>query len=256
MTNKYFYLFAAVVLSSVLFSSCRARFYTPNRHPVPLFRNAGDMYFDASTNMFNKGDVTAGAAISKNIAAYAGIAVAGQNFGSDTGGMNSFKYRGNMLNVGLGYFINQDQSENFRFEIFGDYGNGNFKNTVSGQDNTFFNGRYQRIGIMPTFGYRSSDNMFAVGYSARFSQIRFYNEKLDNPIFWSEDLKRYNSKPSYALLEHALSFRFGGEKLKFQIQMAGYQGINAAEITDAIPHFNFALMAGAVFEINAPLNKK
>lgn len=256
MTNKYFHLFAAVVLSSVLFSSCRARFYTPNRHPVPLFRNAGDLYFDASTNMFNKGDVTAGAAISKNIAAYAGIAVAGQNFGSDTGGMNSFKYRGNMLNVGLGYFINQDQSENFRFEIFGDYGNGNFKNTVSGQDNAFFNGRYQRIGIMPTFGYRSSDNIFAVGYSARFSQIRFYNAKLDNPIFWSADLDRYNSKPSYALLEHALSFRFGGEKLKFQIQMAGYQGINAAELTDAVPHFNFALMAGAVFEINAPVNKK
>lgn len=256
MTNKYFYLCAAVVLSSIFFSSCRARFYTPNRHPVPLFRNAGDLYFDASTNMFNKVDVTAGAALSKNIAAYAGIAVAGQNFGSDTGGMNSFKYRGNMLNLGLGYFINQDQSENFRFEIFGDYGNGTFKNTVTGQDNAFFNGRYQRIGIMPTFGYRSSDNMFAVGYSARFSQIRFYNAKLDNPIFWSADLDRYNSKPSYALLEHALSFRFGGEKLKFQIQMAGYQGINAAELTDAVPHFNFALMAGAVFEINAPVNKK
>ena len=256
MTKKYIHIFGIVVVLGLLMSGCRARFYTPNRHPVPLFRNAGDLYFDASTNMFNKADLTAGAALTKNVAAYAGIATAAQNFGSDTGGMNSFKYRGNMLNLGVGYYINQEQSENFRFEVFGDYGNGTFKNTVTGQDNTFFNGRFQRIGIMPTFGYRSSDNMFAVGYSARFSQIRFYNAKLDNPNFWSADLARYNSKPSYMLLDHALSFRFGGEKLKFQLQMAGYQGINAAEITDAVPHFNFAIMAGAVFELNAPLNQK
>jgi len=34
------------ILSFIFLTSCRARFYTPNRNPVPLFKNKGDLYLD------------------------------------------------------------------------------------------------------------------------------------------------------------------------------------------------------------------
>lgn len=253
MNRKHFPLIVALAIAIGLLSSCRARFYTANRNPVPLFQNQGDLYFDASTNLVNKADLTVGAAVTDNIGVYAGVAGAAQTFGSDSIGEDKFSYRGNMLNLGLGYFISQKQSENFRFEIYGDYGFGNFRNHVTGAHFTKFDGRYSRLGIMPTIGYRSSDNLFAIAYSARFSQLKFFDATVTDSAFWKSDIERFNRRPYYLMLEHALTFRFGGEKLKFQLQLAGYQGLNAdknSTYETAVPYFNLAAIAGVIYELN------
>lgn len=237
----------------LLLGSCKARFYTPNRNPVPLFRESGELYVDASMNMINKVDLTVGTAVSDNIGAYIGYGGSAQNFGSDTSvGTTKYRYNGKMLNLGVGYFVNQNQSETFRFEVFGDFAYGSFRNKVTGTNNAFFNGNFTRVGIMPNIGFRSSDDAFSIAYSARFSQLRLFGASVSDSGFWSSDIRRYNYSPSYLMIEHAINLRFGGEKFKFQLQTALYQGLNADETgkdNSAIPFTNFAIMVGVVYNM-------
>ncbi len=256
--KKLDYLFVSVILCVLIFSSCRARFYTPNRNPVPLFKDKGDVYIDGSSNFLNKYDLTAGYAITKNIGGYIGYGGSGLKVNSSTTDSQSQvtttenrRYRGDMLNLGLGYFLNQEESANFRFEIFGDLAMGNYRNSyILNGDKQFLNGNFMRIGIMPNIGFTSNDNSFSIAYSARVSQITFTNSTNNNSIFWQSDLKRLNSKTNYMLLEHALTMRAGGEKLKFQMQFGLYQGLNSEELVNAVPVLNASIMLGLVVNIN------
>lgn len=239
------------LVASLFFGSCRARFYTPNRNPVPLFKNAGDLYIDASSNLLNKVDITAGIAPIKGVGTYIGYGSAFQSVDSDSGtNASTRKYNGSMLNLGLGYFLTEDISQQFRFEIYADLGLGNFNNKISGADNQFFNGKYTRIGIMPNIGYTSSDNHFAWAYSVRMSNIRFHSENISDNNFWQNDIERYNSRSSYGLLEQAMIFRVGSEAVKFQMQIASYHGLNSDEVYNAIPTWNASIMIGVVFTPN------
>ncbi len=241
---------AAIV--SLVFSSCRARFYTPNRNPVPLYKNAGDAYFDFSTNLLNKLDITAGFAPVKSVGTYIGYARAHESNSSDSNNTTyqTGRYDGEMLNLGLGYFLNQETSQHFRFEIYGDLGIGSFKNVVTGNRSAHFNGNYTRIGIMPNFGYSSSDNAFQFAYSIRYSTIQFKNASIKDSAYWSSDITRYNSRGSYGMFEQALVFRAGSESVKFQLQLASYHGINTDEILNAIPRWNASVMFGIVITPN------
>lgn len=256
MKNRNYLSFLIFSIILVM-GSCRARFYTPNRNPVPLFKNSGDLYVDASTNLINKYDLTAGYAISKNIGAYAGFAGSSLKTTASTDSLGNTtnskdrQYRGDMMNFGLGYFLNQEESANFRFEVFGDIAYGNYRNSFNQNGtNLFLNGNYRRIGIMPNIGYTSSDNNVSVAYSVRISQISFYNSSNNNPGFWQSDLNRLNSKLNYTMLEHALSLRAGGDHVKFQFQFGMYHGLNSDELLNAIPLFNVSAMFGIVINAN------
>lgn len=258
--KKYNYIFFIGMACLFVMSACRARFYTPNRNPVPMFQEAGDLYVDASTNLVNKYDLTAGYALTKNIGAYAGYAGSAlkttytytdsSNTTSPTR-TEQKRYNGDMLNFGVGYFLNKTESTQFRFEVFGDIAMGNYKNTFDGNGkNVFLNGNYTRIGIMPNIGYTSSDNKFLVAYSIRASQIMFSNTRCNDVNFWRSDLDRLNVKLNYTMLEHALMFRAGGNNVKFQVQMAMYHGLNSTELVNAIPVFNASIMLGLVVNAN------
>ncbi len=249
MKNKYIRICLILAVLPIFLGSCRARFYTANRNPVPLFKRAGDVYLDGSTNLFNKIDFTAGFAPVKGLGTYVGYNRAFESSGSDS--IETRRYTGDMLNLGLGYFLDQDQSEQFRFEIYGDIGLGSFKNRVTTNNAIhFFNGNYTRIGIMPNFGYVSTDDHFAFAYSIRMSNIRFHNASLSDSSFWNNDLQRYNSKSSYGMVEQAMTFRVGSEKVKFQLQLASYHGLNSDELINAVPRWNASIMIGLVITPN------
>jgi len=264
--KKYNYIFIVSMACVFLMSACRARFYTPNRNPVPLFQDAGDLYVDASTNLVNKYDLTAGYALTKNIGAYAGYAGSAlkttytytDSNNTTTNTTNEQKrYNGDMLNLGIGYFLNKAESSQFRFEVFGDLALGNYRNSYnSNGKNVFLNGNFTRIGIMPNVGYVSSDSKFAIAYSIRASQIMFSNTRCNDFSFWQTDLDRLNSKVNYTMLEHALLFRAGGEHVKFQMQFGMYHGLNSDEIVNAIPLFNASIMVGLVINANLLENRQ
>jgi hypothetical protein len=240
-----------LICSFVLFlGACRARFYTPNRNPIPLFKQKGDVFIDGSTNLINKYDLTLGYALTHDIAAYAGYAGAGiQGDFPDEDSINDrYKYAGNMLNLGVGYFLNQDISEHFRFEVFADYGRGNYRNSVNGDANNFFNGQFQRIGIMPNIAY--ANNNFSIAYSMRASQISFSNASISDTAFWSSDIRRLNSRDNYMMLEQCIQFRFGFEHVKFQAQFAAYNTLNSNDENNALPEFNASIMVGIAINMN------
>ena len=234
---------------SLFLGSCRARFYTPNRNPIPFFKAKGDVFIDASTNVFNKYDLTLGYALTNALGAYVGYAGASQKGDfSDTFKYSKYKYSGDMLNLGFGYFLNQNIAEHFRFEVFGDYGMGTYKNSVVGDKNQYFNGKYQRIGIMPNIGY-SSEN-FSMAYSVRLSQLSFSNASFSDSAVWSDDINRLSSKDYYTMLEQCIQFRMGFEHIKFQAQIGAYSALNATEEKNAVPQFNASFIVGVAINTN------
>lgn len=236
-----------LVLIVLAFASCRARFYTPNRNPIPLFKKSGDVYLDLSSNLTNKIDFTGGYALAKGLGAYIGYSKAFQNTSNgDSSAGTNYRYTGEMANFGLGYFLNENIDQTFRFEVYGDYAFGTFKNKVSGGNDQFFNGNFKRIGIMPNIGYSSLDGRFNMAYSLRYSTISFSNANISNTAFWRSDIERYQSKSSYQMIEQALMFRIGSDQAKFQIQLASYSGLNADELINAIPRWNASVMIGLV----------
>ena len=250
MTKKYT-TWVFIILSGALLSSCRARFYTPNRNPVPFFEERGDLYLDGSTNIaLNKYDLTAGCAITNGLGAYIGYSGAKVSGNIDSMEFSKYRYSGNMLNLGFGYFLNSNISENLRFEVYGDYGKGNYRNSTSGGRDEYLNGDYERIGLLGNIGY-SGEN-FTLAYSARLSQLTFKNARYSGSDsgFWENALKRLNSKSYYNLLEHAVQFRFGFEHVKFYGQLAAYHAFNANGDDNAIPYFTPSVMVGVILKIN------
>lgn len=236
----------------IILSSCKAKFYKPNHNPVPLFKNKGDIYVDASTDLAQKFDATAGYAITNGLGAYVGYGGARSSNTYDSASNIKVRYEGDMLNLGLGYFLSQNQSSQFRFELFADLGLGSYKNTTSGfKDKYYLNGNYRRIGIMPNIGFTSLDNRFCFAYSMRLSNIAFYNTSVGNYSYWQYDIDRLNKKSSYNLLEHSMNVRFGSKNVKFQAQFALYHRMDAYTIDNAIPTFNMSVMFGVVLNMNA-----
>lgn len=254
MRNYIIFILYAFTLSSIL-TSCKARFYTPNRNPIPLFKEKGDLYADVSTDLATKGDITVGYAITDYLGCYAGYGGARVTTVNDTANGFKVKYYGDMMNLGLGYFMNQEKSKNLRFEIFGDVGLGTFKNKTFGLPNNFYlNGNYIRIGIMPNIGYTTPNEILHCGYSMRLSNISFYNTTVGNTNYWQYDINRLEYRPSYNLMEHAFMVRVGGKNVKFQTELAFYHVFNNQPTDNAIQTFNSSLMIGVVFNMNV-LNK-
>jgi hypothetical protein len=220
---------------------------------VPLFKNKGDLYIDASTNFVKKADLTAGYAIMDGLGAYVGYsgAYALEEYNtSDTFDTYDKRYSGNMFNFGLGYFLSEKQSEHLRFEIYADYAMGNYKNRLTGSRNEFFNGNYQRIGIMPNIGYTNSTDRLSVAYSLRYSMLSFYNASVSDRNYWDADIDRLNRRSTYRLLEHGVTFRVGGRNVKFQVQGALYHNLDAIDGTNPIPTLNASVMFGVVINPN------
>jgi hypothetical protein len=250
---KSFKLFIALFIISLL-SSCKAVVYTPNRNPIPLYKQKGDVYVDASTNLFSKVDLTAGVAPVNGLGLYAGYNASGYTSRTTTIDSpiitNTKLYRGNMINLGAGYFVPQDISPNLRFEVFGDLGLGQFKNKSTGETNAFFNGKYTRIGIMPNIGYTSTDQIFSIAYSLRACNIRFHSAEINNVPYYSDDYKRYSRKHDYNMMEHAVMARVGTEAVKLQLQVAVQQNIGADDYLDPLPPYNMSINFGIVFTPN------
>lgn len=239
-------------LATIALASCKARFYTPNHNPTHLFREKGDLIVNGGTNLGTRLEGSMGYALTNNVAMYGGYCGSWLNSTSDSVNNEKRKYKGNLLNVGLGYFLNKSASEEFRFEIFGDLAVGTYRNSRTGNNVSpaYFNGHFTRIGIMPNFGYTSPENDFHFGYSIRLSSIKFSKTSILDSVYWNDDIARLNARPSYGMLEHAFTVRIGDENIKFETQLAFYHGLNSTEVTNAIPYFNFNIMAGLYFNIN------
>lgn len=241
-------LSCAVIL---FLGSCKARFYSPDRQPVPLYGKAGDVYLDASTNLVSKVDLTAGIAPVKHVGTYAGWGFSQISVGDDsTSSSEKRTYRGEISNFGIGLFLSRDQSSRFRFELYGDFAFGTFKNTAKPESNGHFNGKFTRSGILANIGYNSTDNALCIAYSLRAGNLRFHSEDIVNNGYWNYDVTRYARITSYTMLEHALVLRAGGNTTKFQFQIGMSHAVNSESLDNSVPPLKLTGAIGIVFTPN------
>ncbi len=256
--NLFFISIPCLILG---FSSCLTpRFYTPNRNPVPLFTHKGDIYTDISTNAVNKADVTMGYALCDGLAGYAGFGMSSESslsflFRPET----SFNTEGQIQNYGLGYFLSQKKSERFRFELFGDMGIGKYKITLDPNPDysyrpvgktAYLSGQYRKIGALMNIGYSGNERLIQYGYTARFSNLKFYNTSYVEKERLGDEIARLNNKPHYYLLEHGAYFKVGRKWVMFQAQWSFYHGLYVNPATSPIQKFTMSWMIGLVLKPN------
>jgi len=250
-----------MLLLTYFFSSCtEPRFYTPGSNPVPLFRYKGDIYTNVSGNIFNKYDGTVGYAFTNSLAAYAGAGRSSES--SDNIVFKPevpFYSSGSFQNYGLGYFLNRARSERLRFEAFADLCLGKYEITKYSSMayqlnhaywNATLSGRYQRIGLLFNIGSISRDAIFQWRYSARFSNLKFYDPVIVNEKYLYMEIARLNSKKDYYVLEHGLFARFGRGPVKFQVSWMFYLGLWAQSETNAVQRVNGTYIMSFIYMPN------
>jgi len=256
-----------IVFLLVLFCSCYTpRYYTPNINPVPLFKDKGDIYMNASTNFLNKGSATIGASPFDGMGMYAGVAGAYEGSKSKHYSPNPpsnlnyiyHRYKGGMANFGAGYYLNNDNSEHFRFEIYGDFAFGSYQNMRLSSPSNFtldsiIKGRYNRIGLLTNIGYNSPNENFSIAYTCRLSHLNFSDPTIIGKYDWKNEMAKLNNKSGYGydLMEHGISICKGDSDIKYQTQISLFHGFNSRGNTyDALQNFNFSINFGVSFKIN------
>lgn len=252
----------------ILITGCgrqKALLYSPTRNPTPLFKNKGDFYTDISLG-FVKSEITVGYAPTNFAAFYVGCSGGINNQSNDAiilrpATYTKFRYNQENYNFGVGYFLKQDLSQNFRFEIFGDCGIGDFYNenevhwrnssatTLSALNTSKsyqLSGHYQRIGIMPNFCFQSPKKRTSFTYSLRASRLKYSNLNYNDSTYW-EQYSAFNEHSSSNLFEHNFSFSISkSEHLKLQLNfgISHYNNANKYAIT------NSSIMFGLAFNTN------
>lgn len=255
---KINFLFAFILV--IASSSCYTpRFYTPNSNPTPLFKTSGDIHVNGSSNCINKGDLTLGYALTNGIAAYA--AFGGSSERTSTGFFRAdiaYKSIGYFRNYGLGYYLNEGQSQRFRFETFADLTFGGYKIIKYPAYDEYYNqlgntaylyGKYRKIGLLSNIAYSNRSQNFHYGYTFRFSNIDFYGFRYEEESRLGIEKSRLTNKPNYFLYEHGIFCRYG-RKVAFQCQFSLYHGIGGSEDNDAVQKLNGALMIGFLINTN------
>ncbi len=246
------------VVLALFSSSCLSpRYYTPNRIPVPLFKNKGDYYIDASSNFINKGDLTFGYAFNRGLAAYAG---AGFSLESTSSFIlrPEFHYssEGQLLNFGLGYYLNNFNSNGFRFEIFSDMVLGRIGITkFPGYDeyhrqlgNTaYLSGNYRKIGLLSNIAFASVSKPMEYGYSVRAGKLNFYNLSFKEKQRLEGEINSINYNPHYFLIEHGGFLRYG-RKVSLQLQFSIYHGLYSNPELSPVQGLNMSMLLGVVIK--------
>ncbi|MGV8878623.1 MAG: hypothetical protein ACOH2A_06290 [Sphingobacteriaceae bacterium] len=196
------------------FASCNPKFYSPSSQNVPMISEQGETNLTLSGNG-NQVEFQGAYGIAKNIAV---IANGGLFIPADLDNGNGGS--GKFIELGGGYF--KPINKIWLFESYGIIGFGNFENHLPStkndhpQTNGDISANILRVGIQPSFGYKSK--YFSAAVSSRIVNLSYHNIKGDL-IFEDQQQQDYlKTNSSNFLLEPALTIRGGLEKLKLQLQ--------------------------------------
>lgn len=267
--NCFYHLpkFVIVVASCMGLSSCMTpRFYTPNRNPVPGFRNKGEIYIEAATNISNKFDGTLGYAFGKGLACYAG---AGYSSESSSNFIlkpyRAFECTNFIQNYGIGYYLNEEKSARFRFEIYADACLGKYDIVKYPEHDDYYrakgktgyiSGQYRRFGMLINIGRLSKRKTLQSGYTCRLSRLDFHNSTFVNPESVEEEIARLYSKPNYFLIEHGYYIKAGRGPVRFTAQFAVYHGLYTNSESKAVQQLNMNYIFGIAVNTNVLSRKK
>jgi len=219
MSNRVFFLFCVLIT----ISACSPKYYSPNTLNVPLISqkaetnltvagNGNQIEFQAAYGMTN----------SFSLMANGGLYIPAE---LDNGNGGS----GKLAEIGGGYF--RKILDNWLFESYAILGYGTFENHLPSTIASFpqttgkISGSIFRIGVQPSFGYKSKYLSAAV--SARLSNLNYSNINGDLIFDNVDQVKYLNENSGFILIEPALTLKAGLEKVKIQIQYT--YSLNASE---------------------------
>jgi len=204
-----------ILVICIMGIGCSPKFYTPNTQNTPMLQRQGQINASLVGNG-NQVELQGAYAATDHL----GVQINGGLFRpqeEDNGNGGS----GNFLEIGAGYY--SPLSESITFETYGLLGFGNFENhlpstlEVRPETTGEIEANILRYGIQPGINYQSKK--FGIGLSTRISQLSFSSIQ-GGLIFGGEDQVAYlNNNSNNLLVEPALTFRGGTEKLKLQLQI-------------------------------------
>lgn len=202
---------------TILTIGCSPKYYVTNTQNIPIMTTKGQTNLGIGINgsEYTKGfEIQAAHAITNHIALQLnGDWVKKSNDGYLSDAPEDLKVKGQMLEIGAGYFKNF--SSNFVFETYGlfCFGTMDLENNSSGIDS--FSAKFNRFGIQPSLSYVRKH--FSTSLSSRFVHLKYkdIDGNSDSDYFAPNFLKTNNA---YWLLEPAITIQFGWENLKLQLQ--------------------------------------
>jgi hypothetical protein len=228
-------LYVLIILTA---NSCNPCFYAPNTQNVPLFKEKNEGI--ASMGM-HIGSYSTGFEMQAAYSCTNHIALMGNyfHFGHRYENTDYFFYsddgffRGDYGEFGLGYFAAFDGD--YVFEVYGGAGWGGIHNENTTDQTTLKSDvRYNRFFVQPAIGWAGKHINLA--FSLRYCLLNYTDLDVINTQYPGDIPDLYaltdlNHNPSF-LFEPALTFRAGGENIKFQTQFCYSANLGNPEAYD------------------------
>lgn len=242
-----------VFLSLLATVSCGPTYYKATMMNVPNFKEKGEAHFATNlgtSNVFYSfhGDVQGAYAVTNHLAIQGNYMIGSDVVRYRTFGFNDVETQRffSLGEAAIGYFEPLDKSGTF--SVFGGYGAGKVSNDV--QLAGASSADLSKLFVQSSVGIRD-ENIEFIG-SAKLSALNYTNRK--QTLKDQFDIDRFNALSStIAMLETGLVIRFGGEKVKFQMQ-----GTTALQLVQK-PLFMYSpltLSAGVCFQLNTKTKKE
>lgn len=222
--------------------ACSPKYYKPNTQQITLFEEEGDINLTGVSDG-NRYEVQAAYAFTDQFAGavnYSRFVPVEINDGDGGSGY--------IFEVAPGYY--KSVGDNLIFEAYAQLGIGKFENTFSNPFDTLSSGgQIQasafKLGLQPSIAYKQ--DKIAIALSSRFSSLNYANIEGQLTYNGVDQVEFLEDNKSNFLIEPALTFWFGFEKVKLQAQYALSFNVSNADF----PRDKQLLSIG----INANLNK-
>lgn len=245
--SQYLLLFSVVIL----FASCSPKYYTPNTQNVPILTKKGEAKITAAFNGnifqssgLDKVDLLSAYAVSNKIGVQLNMGASGSSFRSDFDG--NYKGRVFYLESGIGY--NAKVNDDIYFECYAIAGWNKLRHRSHPIDSSnqfsHLSAAYRTLALQPAIAYKKKN--ISIIISSKINGVNYYDISGDMEFegeLQSEYLKEHSS---HIMLEPAITFRSGTDKIQFQMQWQ--RSYNYSHFDFRQQHTLFTV--GAILNIN------
>lgn len=245
--SQYLLLFSVVIL----FASCSPKYYAPNTQNVPILTKKGQAKITAAFNGnifqvsdLDKVDLLSAYAVSDKIGVQLNVGTSGFSFRSDF----DESHKGRVFNLESGIGYNAKIDEDFYFECYAIAGWNKLRHRSHPIDSSnqvsHLSATYQTLALQPALAYKNK--YISIIISSKINGVNYYDVSGDIEFegeSQSDYLKEYSS---HIMLEPAITFRSGTDKLQFQMQWI--RSYNYSHLDFRQQHTLFTV--GAILNIN------
>jgi len=207
-------IYFIVGAAGALFTSCNTTLYVPNAVNAPLLKEKNEIKASIGFNNFQ-----AAYGITQNVGVIANAYW--DDFKADvtTNGVTTkTNNKGNLYEIGLGYFKPLSQNVVFETYVGGGLGKIDFSN---GQQEQYYDVDATKFFIQPAVGYVSK--MFDLAFTPRFSAVKYNHLNVSGYTQAELDQEYLNKKDvegkTWMFLEPAITARVGFKYVKLQAQV-------------------------------------